>query len=139
MAGMTDHVHHARALNRGSWWSALLTVGILMVAWSSAANAQVNPFRGYRGPVLSQEDLAAGRAAAAKLLNEDHAEIGRSEDWTGPTSGNGGTITVQRAFKRQGMECRALRSEIRYKSTSAAPRTFNLDVCRVHTGEWKLL
>jgi hypothetical protein len=126
-------------LHRGSWWSALFIVGILMTAWSSAADAQINPFRGYRGPVLSKQDLAAGRAAAGKLLNEDHAEIGRSEDWTGPTSGNEGTITVQRAFKRQGMECRALRSEIRYKSNPAAPRTLNLDVCRIHNGEWKLL
>jgi hypothetical protein len=137
---MTDLQHFTYArLGRRSWWSVLVISGVLVAAWHSGAHAQINPFRGYKGPTLSKEDLETGRAAAGKLLTEDHAQIGKSEDWTGPTSGNQGSISVLKAFKRQGMQCRTLRSEVRYKDSSAPPRTFNLDVCRIQSGQWKLL
>jgi surface antigen len=120
-------------------WLAALIVGGLVFGGSVAAHAQINPFRGYKGPTLSKEDLAAGQAAAQKLLNDDQAQPGRSEDWAGPASGNTGTMTVQKAFKRQGMDCRQLRSEIRYKTAvPSSPRVFNLNVCHTHNGEWKL-
>lgn len=138
---MTDprHFRDARLSRQGSWKGVVLIFGIFLAAWPSGAGAQINPFRGYKGPTLSKEDLASGQAAANKLLTEDQAQVGKSEDWTGPTSGNTGTISVQKAFQRQGMECRTLRSEIRYKITSASPRTFHLNVCRIKTGEWKLM
>jgi hypothetical protein len=129
---------------RESWRSVVffrvvLLCGVFLAVWPMAANAQISPFRGYKGPVLSKEDLATGQAAANKLLTEDHGEVGKSEDWAGAQSGNSGTISVQKAFRRQGMECRTLRSEVRYRQASAPPRTLNLDVCRVKTGEWKLM
>lgn len=108
-------------------------------AWPSAAHAQISPFRGYKGPTLSKEDLASGQAAADKLLAEDQAQVGKSEDWVGPTSGNKGSISVQKAFRRQGMECRTLQSEVLYKKGPASPRTFHLNVCRLQSGEWKLI
>jgi hypothetical protein len=84
--------------------------------------------------------LDSGQAAAGKLLNDDQAAMGKSEGWTGPTSGNTGTISVQKTFQRQGMDCRALRSEVHYKKTpNAPPRVFNLNVCRIKTGEWKVM
>jgi hypothetical protein len=124
---------------RRSWMSMLLIAGILVTAWSSGSVAQINPFRGYKGPTLTKEDLAAGRTAAGKLLTEDQAEVGKSEDWAGPTSGNRGSFSVQKAFRRQGMDCRSLRSEVRYKNGPVQPRTFILDVCKLQSGEWKLL
>jgi hypothetical protein len=129
----------ARISHRRSRWSVVLASGIFLVAWTSCACAQINPFRGYKGPTLSKEDLDTGGAAAHKLLTEDQAQVGKSEDWAGPTSGNRGSISVERAFRRQGMECRGLRSEVRYRNASAPPRTFNLNVCRLQTGEWKVL
>jgi hypothetical protein len=120
--------------------SAALLVGGCLSAWPTGAHAQINPFRGYKGPTLSKEDLASGRAAAAKLLTEDQAEVGKSEDWAGPTSGNTGSISVQKAFQRQGMECRGLRSEVRYKKApTSSPKVLNLNVCRTKSGEWKLM
>lgn len=133
------HFADARISHRGSWWSGALVCAIFLATWPSAGHAQINPFRGYKGPTLSKEDLATGRAAAHKLLSEDQAQVGKSEDWAGPTSGNTGSISVQKAFRRQGMECRTLRSEVRYRTSSAPPRTLNLDVCRLKTGEWKLM
>ncbi|WP_428537837.1 hypothetical protein [Rhodopila sp.] len=119
-------------------WGKIISVGIVLAGFPSVSDAQISPFRGYKGPTLSKEDLAAGQAAAEKLLDDDHAQVGKSEDWSGPTSGNTGNISVQRAFQRQNMECRALRSEIRFRKASTKPRTINLNVCRVQ-GRWKLM
>jgi hypothetical protein len=138
---MIDRQHLADAwLSRlGSWRGVVILSSVFLTVWPSGARAQINPFRGYKGPTLSKEDLAIGQAAADKLLTADEAEIGRSEDWVGPTSGNTGSISVQKAFQRQGMECRTLRSEVRYRKTPAPPRTFSLNVCRLKSGEWKLM
>jgi surface antigen len=130
---------NARFFHLVSRLSAVLLVSSLS-AWPTGAHAQINPFRGYKGPMLSKEDLASGQAAAGKLLTEDQAQVGKSEDWAGPTSGNTGSISVQKAFQRQGMECRALRSEVRYKKTpTSSPQVLNLNVCRTKAGEWKLM
>jgi surface antigen len=105
--------------------------------WSACAQAQINPFRSYKGPVLSKADLEQGRQAADKLLNSDAAKVGASETWTGPTSGNSGTLTVQGAFERHGTTCRSLRSVVNYKA--GTKRTWTLNVCRQANGEWKLV
>ena len=128
-----------RLFRQGSWLIVVL-IGGLLTAWPSGADAQINPFRSYKGPTLSKEDLASGQAAANKLLTEDQAEVGKSEDWAGPTSGNRGSLSVQRAFEHKGMECRALRLEVHYKKAPASPpRILTFNVCRIKTGEWKLL
>ena len=129
-----------RLLGWASRSGIILLAGGCLLAWPLGAHAQINPFRGYKGPTLTREDLAAGQAAAMKLLNDDQAEIGKSEDWAGPASGNSGSLSVQKAFQRQGMECRQLRSMVRYKRTpTAAPRVFSLNACRTPAGEWKLM
>jgi hypothetical protein len=131
---------NARLFGWGSRLSAVVIIGGLLSAWPPGADAQINPFRGYKGPTLSKDDLATAQAAADKLLTEDQAQVGKSEDWAGPASGNTGSISVQKAFRRQGMECRELRSEVRYKKApTSSPRTFNLNVCRIKSGEWKLM
>jgi hypothetical protein len=121
------------------FWSVIILGGVILAAWTSGAHAQINPFRGYKGPTLSKEDYAAGNAAAKKLLTDDQAELGKSEPWTGPTSGNTGTLTVEKSYRRQGMDCRTLKSEVHYKKPHTSPRTLNLNVCRLHSGEWKLM
>ncbi len=139
---MTDPQNSTRArlFGRVLRLGTVLIAGGYLVAWPIGAHAQVNPFRGYKGPTLSKDDLASGQAAALKLLNDDQAEVGKSENWAGPTSGNSGSVSIQRAFQRQGMECRELRSEARYKrAPKSPPRVFNLNVCRIKTGEWKLM
>lgn len=119
--------------------SITLGAGLFLVAGAGSAHAQINPFRGYHGPALTKEDLRTGHDAAAKLLTEDHAEVGRSEEWSGPASGNGGTISVQKEFRRKGMSCRTLKSLVRYKDSTRPQRTWNLDVCQIKSGEWKLM
>jgi hypothetical protein len=100
------------------------------------AHAQINPFRGYNGPVLTKADLDQGTQAADKLLRVDGAKVGTSENWAGPTSGNSGILTVEKTFDRHGMTCRALKSVVNYKAGTT--RTWNLNVCRTANGAWKL-
>jgi hypothetical protein len=128
-----------RIFRQGSRLIVVL-IGGLLTAWPSGADAQINPFRSYHGPTLDKEDLASGQAAANKLLTEDQAQIGKSEDWAGPTSGNSGSVSVQTAFEQKGMKCRTLRLEVRYKKAPASPpRILTFNVCRIKTGEWKLM
>jgi surface antigen len=136
-------------LNRGAtvqdrgWWKhrnllvRLVGTTAIVCLSSASAHAQINPFRGYKGPVLSKADLEQGMQAADKLLKADGAKVGASEAWTGPTSGNSGTLTVQSAFERKGSTCRSLRSVVEYKA--GTKRTWTLNVCRVANGDWKLV
>jgi surface antigen len=133
------HVGDAWRSRGGSLLTVVFVAGVFLAVWPSGAQAQINPFRGYKGPTLTREDLASGQAAAGKLLTEDQGQVGKSEDWEGPSSGNSGKISVQKAFQRQGMECRTLRSEVRYKKTPTSNRTLTLNVCRIKSGEWKLM
>jgi surface antigen len=106
-------------------------------AWASPAHAQINPFRGYRGPTLTREDLDAGRAAAQKLLDSDQPSVGQAESWTGPTTGNQGTLTIHRVFERARMPCRSIASEVLYQRTQTR-RNYTLTACRLAGGAWKL-
>lgn len=107
----------------------------LMVLAVSPASAQINPFRGYRGPVLPSADIQAGTEAAGRLLAQKPAKVGASQFWVGATSGNTGTVTIERIFQQQDRECRALRAKIQYKAGTA--RDWLLNVCQV-SGKWKL-
>ena len=115
----------------------IAAVTAIVCLWSAGAQAQINPFWGYKGPVLTKDDIQQGVQAADKLLRADEAKVGTSEKWNSPTSGNSGTFTVQRAFERKGNTCRSLKFVIDYKTRTR--RTWNLDVCRVANGDWKLV
>ena len=110
---------------------------IVGVCWAPSSNAQLNPFRGYRGPTLTKEDYDAASSAAQKLLQHEPAATGQAETWVGPQTGNQGTFTIRRVFQRSGMPCRAVASQVVYKQTQTK-REFNLTACRIATGEWKL-
>jgi surface antigen len=133
---------YRKALARSQTWSRrrnllvrIIGVTAAVCVWSACAHAQINPFRGNKGPVLSKDDLELGAQAADKLLKTDEAKVGASETWTGPTSGNSGTLTVQSAFERKGSTCRSLRSVVNYKT--GKKRTWTLNVCRQPNGDWK--
>jgi surface antigen len=115
----------------------IIGVTAAVSVWSMSAHAQINPFRGNKGPVLSKADLEQGEQAADKLLKSDEARVGASETWTGPTSGNSGTLTVQSAFERKGSTCRSLRSVVNYKN--GTKRRLTLNVCRQPNGDWKIV
>ena len=120
-----------------SRWSscAALAAAVLLTFAASPATAQINPFRGYRGPVLTSADIQAGTEAADRLLAQKPAKVGASQFWVGAISGNTGTVTIERIFQQNDRECRALRAKIQYKAGSA--RDWLLNVCQV-SGAWKI-
>ncbi len=120
------------------WWSVFVWLAVLapMTLAAPAARAQINPFRGYSGPVLSKADLEAGRAAARRLLDDPKPSVGMSEAWTGPSSGNRGTVTVEKIYRQNDHDCRAIRSSVVYKDDSK--RSFLLKTCQI-AGKWKLM
>ena len=114
---------------------ACLVAMIAVGAVTGPAAAQINPFRNYSGPVLSKADITAGREAAARLLEAPSPQVGASEAWTGPTSGNTGTLTIERIYQQHGNDCRALRSLVHYRN--GRERSFLLNSCKVG-GQWRL-
>jgi len=113
-------------------------VATFVLLLSTQAEAQINPFRGYKGPALNSQDIALAREAARKLLDSGSATAGSSEQWENADSGHFGTITLMGQFQRSGMSCRTLESRVEYKQPSK-PRTTTLKACRTPSGEWKLL
>lgn len=101
---------------------------------ASPAMAQINPFRNYRGPVVSKADIEAARQAAARLLDAPSPQVGAWEPWNGPT-GNSGTLTIERVFRQRGLDCRAVQSDVRYRDGQT--RSLVLNACQVD-GRWRL-
>lgn len=114
---------------------AVTLAAAIGVLTATPAAAQINPFRNYSGPVLSKADINAGRAAAARLLADADPKVGMSESWTGPTSGNTGTLTIERIYQQRGNDCRAVRSNVDYKA--GTHRSLLLHACKV-SGQWRL-
>ena len=109
---------------------------VLVTGLATAAQAQINPFRGNTGPVLPKADNDAAIAAAGRLLGDHPAAVGKVEQWSGATSGNRGSMTVERAFKRAGNDCRTVRSRVQFKGGTS--NSYVLDVCRID-GQWKMM
>lgn len=134
---MKTECNHIAAEQTRTSLLPLAAAAATICLWSAGAHAQINPFRGHGGPTLSKADLQQGMQAVDKLLKEDEGKVGATEKWTGPTSGNSGIMTVQNAFERKGLTCRALKSEVDYKT--GKKRTWNLNVCRMPSGDWKIV
>ncbi len=134
---MREIIEGHRLRHAGSWLAgSLFVVVVLLLGFSGSAQAQINPFRSYKGPVLTQEDRKQASDAVTRLLGNAPPAVGAFETWDGPTSGNSGSLTVERAFRRQNSECRSVRSHVTYKAGN--DRTFVLDACLI-AGKWKLL
>ncbi len=84
----------------------LLLPPLLMA--STGARAQITGFFGNRGPFLDRADLVQADDAARRLLQPRPAVVGASETWAEPSSGDVGTLTVQRVYQSPGRDCRAV-------------------------------
>jgi hypothetical protein len=120
----------------------VLALASVVVACAHAAWAfGLNPF-GRSGLPLTAEDFQVMALAEAPLLSDDSIPLASSRDWSNPSSGNGGTITLQRRFETtfegNDLPCRTLSYRIRIANRANA-RNFTLDRCRVADGSWKLL
>jgi len=112
---------------------------VVALAISSSAQAQLlNPFPGYRGPVMNDQDRTAARDALQTLLDQNPATVGKTKAWSNPADGRHGSLTVAGSFHHNGMDCRTIESSVSYPEW-ATPRKFTLRFCLTPGGEWKTL
>jgi surface antigen len=117
--------------------SICFTAAIAILTMTTPASAQINPFGRYEQPI-TDDDLKLIEAASTKLYKTDNPQVGASEKWSNPSTGNAGTVTLTQIYEKDGMPCRKLRHRITAKGDKD-PTVYIFSRCRVKSGEWKLL
>lgn len=115
----------------------IMALPLALAAVSLPSHGQVNPFKGY-GALLSGGDLELMKQAAAKLFEDDEAEVGALQKWENADTGNQGTVTLVEIFEFKDLPCKKLHHRFRIKGESD-PKSLNVRRCRTEDGEWKLL
>lgn len=121
-------------------WKTLviLTAAVLIVLATASPNTHAaNPFR-RGGFSLDKGDLALLTAAGEKLYLVDDVEVGTIVKWSNPETGNRGIIKLVRKHEYKGLPCRLLYHRVKLKDQKD-PNDFEVDRCKVASGEWKLL
>jgi surface antigen len=99
--------------------------------------AQVNPFRGSRGPGLTAEDNRLLFESVARLNAAEPSQVGSSEAWNNPQTNSSGTSTILRVFHSGGMACHLVRHHVVVAGRQPG-RNYRLTWCRTSSGEWKI-
>ena len=121
-------------MKSASWVFAAVAV----LSLGAPAFAQINPFARGSGGSVTGDDLKLIDAASSKLYKTDNPQVGASEKWSNPTTGNAGTVSLTQIFEKDGMPCRKLRHSIKLAGTKDS-QIYIFNRCRVKSGEWKLL
>lgn len=106
------------------------------VLLATTAQAQINPFRSYRGRGLSPEDNRLLFESIARLNAAEPSRAGRSETWSNPQTKSSGTSTILRVFHSGGMACHLVRHHI-VAAGHQPGSNYHLTWCRTPGGEWK--
>jgi hypothetical protein len=118
-----------------------LALGTAGLGATESEAAGLNPF-GPAGLPLTEQDYAAMAKAADPLLNDDTIALGTTRDWSNPTSGNKGSITLMERFEYtyegNKLPCRKLKYRAVIQNL-ADPYNLVIQRCRIANGEWKLL
>lgn len=112
------------------------TLPLALLLIGGAAHGEAMGFLGTPGPFLDRADLVQADAAAQRLLHPQPAALGTTEAWAEPGSGDSGTLTMERAYRSKGRDCRGVRWHDLFKS--GAERTLHLNTCFV-AGRWWLM
>jgi hypothetical protein len=101
------------------------------------AGAQINPFGRNNRFNLTNEDMQMmGNAAGA--LTRDAARPGQTAAWDNPATGTSGTIELLETFQKDGMPCQK-RRYVFDNERKFGTSTFVLNLCRIPSGEWKVV
>lgn len=115
---------------------ARLALAAALAASCALAQAQSNFAFLQDAPIqkMTKEDLALLMKNSNEALSRN--ADGETSGWSNPKTGASGTATPLRTFTQKGMKCR----ETQYTNHAGGFNgggTFNL--CRVASGEWKVL
>jgi surface antigen len=136
ISGQPQHkmVGQLARLARGLILGGSLATGLA----GTAAAQNFSLFGSTSGARLTPDDNRVATAALVKLLNESPATPGHYEHWNNPTSGNGGKLTIQNLYTKNGLPCRHVTSTITFNARSGlAPRDTTLGACQLPNGEWR--
>src|SRR5215813_762316 len=114
----------------------VLVMLTLALVCAQTALAQVNPFGDSLD--LKESDIAMLQAAASALFQNEKAQIGQTESWKNPKTGNSGAVSLVELFEHAGMPCKRLQHSIKQKG-HADLITYQFARCRTGDGSWKLL
>lgn len=84
---------------------------------------------------LKQEDLELMKEAARERLTDQ--DVGTELTWQNEKSGHSGTVTLNRRYDRDGMDCRIVTHEI-FSKKLADPIGITNNICKQASGEWKI-
>lgn len=107
----------------------------LALVCTQTALAQVNPFGDSLD--LKESDIAMLQTAASALFQNEKAQVGQTESWKNPKTGNSGNVSVLELFEHAGMPCKRLQHSIKQKG-HADLIIYQFARCRVGDGSWKL-
>src|SRR3954471_758041 len=100
---------------------------------SSSAEAQLL-FGSRLGQAYYQgDDTKIVMRVGADMMRD--AADGESRPWSNPQTGNSGTITVLRSYKRGNLPCRDAEVNSKLKDRSVV---YVLPVCQIADGSWKI-
>jgi surface antigen len=85
---------------------------------------------------MTHDDLDALAAAGARLYNPEHVDVGMTENWDNPQTGNRGSVKMIKEFTQKGMLCRRLEHRITLKREGE--RKYVMNRCKGPDGQWKL-
>lgn len=110
----------------------LLSLGILGAV---PAVAQISPFDG-TGFELTKEDITILNNESMPIFQDPPVPLNSRYDWTNPSSGNSGAVTLLSRFKRGDLPCVRVRYDIKVHDVGK-PFRYDLSYCRVADGQWK--
>ena len=112
--------------------------GLILIFASTAANAQINPFKSSRtGPTLSATDLDLLGDSISRLNRTPTLAVGAEDQWSNPATGSHGSSAVTRIFMDGRRPCHAMHHEL-YAQGATQPRNYDLTWCRTSDGQWKI-
>lgn len=105
----------------------------------ATSHAQLSPIPSSRLETgLNDADRRAMNATATRLYQKDTVANGATDTWSNTQSGNSGSVTVLRSFKKSAMPCRKLRYDVHLHNRTGM-RSYTINWCKTATGAWKML
>lgn len=115
---------------------AKFALPLALVAMLQAAQAQMLGLESDTNVTLTQADLDMIRTALGQQIHGK--KLGASVSWSNPTSGNSGTLSLQKTFERQGQHCEQIEYRLHPPEKGKLSDRYTLISCRQPDGTWKL-
>lgn len=115
---------------------AKLMIPLAFAITLQSAHAQMLGLESDTNVTLTQADLDMIKTALAQQIHGK--KPGASAAWSDPTSGNSGTLRLQKVFSRQGQRCEQIEYQLHPPEKGKLSDRYALISCLQPDGAWKL-